>query len=390
MQIAHKIQLKPNKTQIEFLEKCLGTARFTYNWALIEWKHQYESGNKPSGFSLKKKFNKIKYEEFPWLKEIPRDCHSQPFTNLQKAFNTFFKKKKGYPNFHKKGIHESFYIANDKFCVKDKKIKIPKVGLVKLTEELRFTGKIMSATVSKKAGKYFVSISVDVGENYKKERNSNNKIGIDLGIKNFLITSKGDKFCNPKFTKKYEKKLKREQQKLSKKKKGSKNKDKQRIKVAKVHYRISNSRKDFLHKLSTKLVRENQSINLENLNVSGMMKNHKLAKSIQDCSWGEFVKQLEYKSLIYNCEIYKVNRFFASSKLCNVCGYKNNTLTLKDRSWECPECKTIHDRDVNASINILMANEDFKPVEKISDFNLLKQTSKKQELREELVCSSTN
>lgn len=352
MHLSHKIEILPNKKQKEHLDKCIGTARFTYNWALIEWKKQYELGKKPSGFSLKKEFNKIKYEEFPWLKEIPRDCHSQPFTNLQKAFNNFFKKKKGYPKFHKKGIHDSFYVSSDKLKIKDKKFRVPVVGWVKLTEELRFSGKINSAAISKKAGKYFVSISVDVGETYKKERISNNKIGIDLGIKDFIITSDGEKLTKINYTKKYEKKLKREQQKLSKKVKGSNNRKKQILKVQKVHYKISNSRKDILHKISTKLVRENQSINLENLNISGMLKNRKLSKSISDASWGELVRQLEYKSEIYGNEINKVNRFFASSKLCSVCGYKYQELKLSERQWKCPDCGTQHDRDINAAKNI--------------------------------------
>lgn len=393
MQIAHKIELIPNKKQKEHLDKCIGASRFTYNWALNEWKKQYDDGKKPNAFILKKQFNKIKYEEFPWLKEIPRDCHSQPFTNLQKAFNSFFKNKKGYPKFHKRGTHDSFYIANDKFYIKDKLIKIPRGGLVRLTEELRFDGKINSATVSKRANRYFVSINIDI-PNYKKNRCYDNKIGIDLGIKDFLITSNGDKFSNPKFTKKYENKLAKEQKRLSKKLIGSNNRKKQIIKVQKIHYKISNSRKDILHKISTKLVRENQSINLENLNISGMMKNRKLSKSIQDSSWGEFIRQLEYKSEIYGTTLLKVNRFFASSKTCNECGYIYKELKLSERSWKCPECNTIHDRDINAAKNILnyipKAVGKFKPVEKILDSDLSEQFSMKQELREELVGSSIN
>jgi putative transposase len=378
MNLAHKIEINPNKQQREHLERCVGTDRFVYNWALAMWKQEYSKGSKPSGRGLKKQFNQTKYAEFPWLKEIPRDCHSQPFANLQKAFSTFFKTKKGYPKFKKRGRKDSFYIANDRIKVGIKKCCLPKIGWVKMTEELRFEGKLLSATVSKTAGRWFIALNVEM-ENYKKERVGNNKIGIDLGLKDFITTSDGEKIKPLKILYKLGKRLRSFQKSLSRKTKGSSNRKKQIVKVQRLHYKISNSRKDFLHKLSTKLVSENQAISLEDLHVSGMMKNRKLSKSISDASWSEFVRQIEYKAEIYDTDIMKVDRFYPSSKLCSACGFKNTELKLQDRKWECSNCGIKHDRDVNAAQNILGASEDLKPVEKRSDFDLSKQFSMKQE-----------
>lgn len=379
--ISHKIEIYPSKTQSVLINRCIGAFNFVHNWGLDEWKNQYNAGFKPSGASLKKKFNTIKYEEFPWLKDIPRDCHSEPFVNVQLAYNKFFKKLSDYPSYHSKKKHNSFYVSNDKFSISEDIIKLPRIGKVKMSEELRFKGKIMSTTVSRRAGRYFVSVSVEI-DNYKKSRKSNGVVGVDLGLKDFVVLSTGEKIKSPKSTYNYAKKLRRANKKLSRTVKGSKNRKKQVLKVSKIHYRISNIRKDFLHKLSTRLVSENQAISLETLNVSGMVRNRKLSKAISDAGWGEFVRMIEYKAKIYDTEIKKVGRFFASSQLCSECGYQNKELTLKDREWLCPACGELHDRDVNAANNILRATEKYKPVEKVApgvSVRKRKATSVKQE-----------
>lgn len=369
MNLTHKIRLYPNKQQTQALLKACGVARFTYNYALAQWKQEYESGNKPTALKLKKQFNAVKEEKFPWVYESPKDCNQQPFTNLQKAFQNFFKTKKGYPKFKKRGVRDSFYISNDKATLIEKKIKLPLIGNITLSEQPRFTGKIMSFVVSKDVDQWFVSVSYELPNPSFKIQN-NEVVGVDLGIKNFATLSDGTVIENPKFLSKLEKKLKREQRILSKKQKCSANRTKQRIKLAKVYRTLRNRRQDFLHKLTSFLAKTKQEIVVEDLNVSGMLKNHKLAKSIANLSWAEFKRQLEYKTKRYGSLLTVVDRFYPSSKLCSNCGFKLEKLDLSVRGWVCPECKVKHDRDVNAAINLKQqsvqvgkAIPEFKPVE---------------------------
>lgn len=240
-----------------------------------------------------------------------------------------------------------------KFLFEKNKIKLPKLKWIKAKVHREFVGKIKSATISQvSSGKYFVSILVET-EHIPLEH-TNNSIGIDLGVKDLLITSNGKKFDNLKLTKKYEKKLAKEQRKLFHKEKGSNNYQKQRIKLAKVYEKIKNTRLDYLHKISHKLINENQVIVSEDLAISNMAKNHKLSKSILDCGWYELTRQLSYKSDWNNRQYIKINRFYASSQTCNCCGYVNsNTKDLSVRKWTCPQCGAIHDRDINAAKNIL-------------------------------------
>jgi len=355
---AYKYRLYPNNKQQILLNKHLGSVRFVYNWALEEKMKKYKLEEKNiSCFDLKKQLVNLKNnEETKWLKEINSQSLQEAIVHLDKAFTRFFREKRGFPKFKRKHRKQSFSCPqNVKIDFNNLIVKLPKIGEIKTIFSRKFKGKVKTCIISKTStNKYFISILVDTPEEFKvKVKIKKEKaIGIDLGIKDFLITSNGDKIDNPKYFRKNLYKLRKLQRKISKKKKGSNNRKKANFKVARMHEKIKNQRTDFLQKLSTKLIRENQTICLEDLNVSGMMKNHKLALSIQDCSWSEFVKMLEYKAEWYGSNIVKIGRFAPSSKMCNKCGWINKELKLSDRQFECKECNSVEDRDINAAINV--------------------------------------
>ena len=347
---AFKYRLYPSDEQSVLINKHINSCRFIYNLAL-ETKQIAYIGNKVNlnCFDLIKQLPDLK-KECIWLNEINSQSLQQPIRNLDNAFTRFFKGQGNFPNFKKKSHGGSFNIPQNVF-LENKKLVIPKFKEgIKIVLHRSIKGTIRQATINKTpTGKYFVSILCETREKIpdKQKIKESTTIGIDLGIKTYLATSDGKEFDNPKFLCKAQSKLKYVQRKYSKHK-GKKTK--QRLVI--LHEKVVNQRKDFLHKISTKLIRENQSIAIEDLNINGMTKNHHLAQSIIDVSWGIFIVMLEYKAEWYGKNILRIGRFEPSSKLCSKCGYINKELTLKDREWTCPECGSILDRDVNAAINI--------------------------------------
>lgn len=295
-----------------------------------------------------------KQEDFSWLKEVGSHSLGITLKNLEMAYNNFFKKRAKFPKFKKKSYYQSYNIDNLTLYIKDGRVYIPKIkDGVKIIEHRPLEGKILNGTISKTADeKYFISITVEK-EIKTLPIDDTKSVGIDLGIKDFAVISDGSKISNPHFKKKEVKKLKKLQRALSRKKKDSRRREKCRIKLARLNASINNKKNDFLHKLSSKLINENQVICLEDLNVKGMVKNHRLAESISECSWFEFVRQLEYKGRWYGRTVVKIDRFFPSSKTCSNCGFIKDSLNLSERKWTCPKCGSELDRDLNAAKNIL-------------------------------------
>ena len=355
---AYKYRIYPNKEQINYLQKTFGCTRFIYNQMLADRIKSYEE-NKDLDIKIIKYPTPAQYKkEYEWLKEVDSLALANAQMNLDKAYKNFFRDKSvGFPKFKsKKNNHKSYTTNNQNgtIYIENNRIKIPKLkSMIKIKQHREFVGLIKSCTMSQNpSGKYFISILVDT-ENIQLPK-LDTKVGIDLGIKEFAITSDGEMFSNPKWLKKSEKRLRKLQKDLSRKQKGSNNRRKDRLKVAKLHEKISNQRKDYLHKISHYIISENQVIVIEDLKVSNMIKNHKLAKSIADVSWSEFRRQLEYKSEWYGRELIIAPSNYASSQLCSNCGNKSSqTKDLSCRTYICPVCGMEMDRDINASKNLL-------------------------------------
>ena len=389
--LAYKYRIYPTDKQKEYFAKCFGSARFIYNKLLEESKNNYEDYKTEKKKLLEqglseeeikkilkiKKINEITYyknqEQYCWLKEVDSLALCNAKIHLETAFQNFFRRIKNkekdisYPKFKSKYNKQSYTTNNVNnsiriICKNNKKyIVIPKIKEVNIIQHREFDGKIKNITLTKTtANEYYVSVLVETNKDFILSTN-NNQIGIDLGIKDLVITSNGIKYDNIKTLSKYEKQLKRQQRILSKRQKGSKRRELAKLKVARLHKKIKNVRTNYLHNTSKDIINNNQVIYLENLNIKGMQQNHKIAKAISDCSLYALTNMLEYKAKLYGREVIKVDRFYLSSQTCSICGYKNTEVkNLSIREWTCPICNTKHDRDINAAINILQEGQKIR------------------------------
>ena len=360
MLIAHRIALDPNNVQATYFARAAGTARFAYNWALAEWGRQYAAWKadnslpRPSQAALRRQLNAIKRERFPWMLDVTKNAPQMAIIQLGQAFQNFFAGRARYPRFRKKGVHDRFTLTNDQFDIDALRIRIPNLGWVRMRETLRFAGKIMSATITRVADRWFVSIAVDAPDSsHLPQAENQGAAGVDLGVSALATLSTGEPpIPGPKPHTALLDRLRRLSRSLSRKHKGSANRKKAKARLAKLHARIAAIRSDALHKLTTDLTRRFRTIGIEDLNVRGMVGNRHLARSIADMGFFEFRRQLTYKAAMRGAQVVVADRFYASSKTCSSCGHQLATLPLCVREWTCPACGVVHDRDVNAAVNL--------------------------------------
>lgn len=356
---AHKIRLHPTPEQANYFARAAGTARFCFNWGLAEWKRRYEAGEKPNALALKTQFNAIRRKQFPWTYEVTKCAIEGAFMDLAAAFKNFFAgrktgRKTGYPKFKsKKRSRQSFYLANDKFRIGDHWIDIPKLGRVNMAEKLRFCGKILSARISKTADWWFVSITVEMPD--EQPENAHSPVGLDVGLNRLATLSDGRRFENQRPLRTLLKHVRRANKRLSRRKKGSRNWQKAKRRLSRLHYRIACIREDLLHKLTTEIASTYGLVGIEHLHVKGLMQNRHLALSLSDAALGRLLRLLESKVGQRGGRVVKIDRFFPSSQLCHRCQTRWRDITLADRVFVCPNvaCGYVGDRDENASLNIL-------------------------------------
>lgn len=358
MYLAHRIRLDPNNVQATYLARAAGTARFAYNWALVEWKRQYEASkvdpavDKPNEAALRRQLNAIKREQFPWMLEVTKNAPQMAIIQLGQAFENFFKGRARYPTFRRKGRDDRFTLTNDQFRIEEKSLRIPILGWVRMRESLRYSGRIVSASISRIADHWYASITVDINDRPQPPAETQGAVGVDLGVSALATLSTGEVFRGPKALGTRLARLQRLSREVSRKVKGSRNHAKAKARLARLYAQIADLRRNGLHQLSTYITRRFHTIGIEDLNVKGMLGNHCLARAIADMGFGELRRQLEYKAARRGGQVVVVDRWYPSSKTCSCCGYRMDMLSLTVRHWCCPGCGALHDRDVNAAINL--------------------------------------
>ncbi|MFA5053446.1 MAG: transposase [Parcubacteria group bacterium] len=357
VQLAHRIRIYPSPEAEVYLRRSCGIARFAWNWALAQWQTKYAQGERGmSGFSLVKEFNALKGREFPWTAEVSKWAPQKAIQNLGDAFGRFFKKTSRYPRFKKKGkSRDSFYVAAEHLKVSGRYLKLPKLTQpIKMAQALRFDGDLRSVVISRDScGDWFASFSVVLPDSYVYPHlcKTQATVGVDVGISSLVTLSTGEKIENPRALRSRERKIRRLSKALARKQRGSKRREKARLALARVHRKVTRIRRDATHRVTSRLVRSFRVIGIEDLNVRGMMRNHRIARSLGDAAFRELRRQLEYKAPLAGSNVAVAARFYPSSKLCSACGAKRETLSLNVRVWECP-CGAVHDRDENAAHNL--------------------------------------
>jgi putative transposase len=354
---AYRYELKPNNKQKTLLAKHAGCARFAYNWGLARRKELYEkSRESTTAIEQHRRLNKLKKTEFPWMYEVSKCAPQEALRDLHRAYQNFFReikkgKKNGFPRFKKKGIHDSFRLTGS-IHVFDKSVQLPRIGVLRTKERTDVKGRILSVTVIREADHWYISLAVE-RERAIPRNTTGSAVGIDLGLESFATLSNGRKISNPRYLKNSLRLLARRSKQHSRKQKSSKNRKKSALKLAGLHRRVRNQRRDFLHKLSSELAKTKSVIAMEDLSVKGMVRNKRLSKAISDAGWGKFKEMLEYKTLWYGARLVTADKFYPSSKLCSQCGRLNRDLKLSNRVFRCLECGLENDRDLNSALNLL-------------------------------------
>lgn len=355
--LSHKIQLLPTDAQVRSFARAAGTARFAYNWGLGQWKAMYEAHKvdatqpSPSGRTLRKRWNAIRAEQFPWSYEVPATASNDAFVHLQRAFDAFFGKRGRYPRFKRKGEHAAFTVDGRAVSLDGRVVVLPRFGKLRLAEPLRFEGKLgQEATISREADRWYLAVSVEM-PTYTRVRTGDGVVGVDLGLTHLATLSTGEKIENPRALQHALRRLARAQRAHARKVKGSTNRRKSALRLARIHRRVANTRKHAIHTLTSRLCRENQAVGIEGLRPKNMVKNRRLARSISDAAFGEFRRQMAYKAPLYGTRLGVAGPFEPSTRRCSRCQQVGPALPLSQRVFVCP-CGHTQDRDVNAAVNL--------------------------------------